>query len=161
MSYIIRECTEKDITILTHLLRYSFHDVAKRFNLTINNAPTHASNCTEEWIVKAFEKSIEYYILEYHNIPCGCVALEHANSEVCYLERLGILNNHRNKGFGKALVNHVIQETKKRNAKRVEIAIIAENLELKKWYEKQGFIERNTVKFEHLPFNVLFMYTEL
>ncbi|MFX1338082.1 MAG: GNAT family N-acetyltransferase [Promethearchaeota archaeon] len=161
MSYIIRECTEKDIKILTRLLRQSFHDVAKRYNLTIQNAPSHPSNCTEEWIIKSFENGIKYFILEQQNIPYGCVALEQANSEVCYLERLGVLIDHRHKGYGKALVNYIIQEAKKRNAKRVEIGIIAENVQLKKWYERQGFIERNTVKFEHLPFNVLFMYKEL
>jgi N-acetylglutamate synthase-like GNAT family acetyltransferase len=161
MSFIIRDSTGNDISLLTKLIRQSFKDVAERFNLTAHNAPNHPSNCTEEWIIKAIQNGNNYYILEHQNIPCGCVALEQANSEVCYLERLGILPNYRNKGFGKALVNHIIQKARNRNAKRVEIGIIAENIELKNWYKKQGFIERSTMKYKHLPFEVLFLFKDL
>ena len=161
MSVIIRDSTENDISLLTNIIRQSFKDVAERFNLTIQTAPNHPSNCTEEWIIKAIQNGNKFYILEHKNIPCGCVALEQANSEVCYLERLGILPNYRNNGFGKALVNHIIQEARNRNAKRVEIGIMAENIELKNWYIKQGFIERDTMKYKHLPFKVLFMFKEL
>jgi len=157
MSFIIRDSTEDDISLLTDLIRESFKDVAERFNLTAYNAPSHPSNCTEEWIIKAIQKGNKYYILEYQGVPCGCVALEEANSEVCYLERLSVLPNYRIKGFGKALVNHIIHKAKKITAKRIEIGIIAENLELKNWYIKQGFIERDIIKYEHLPFKVLFL----
>jgi len=161
MSTIIREATKQDSSILTYLIKKSFSDVAERFNLTLQNAPSHPSNCTEDWTIKAIEKGIKFYILEHENIPCGCVALDQANAEICYLERLGVLPGCRNNGFGKALVNHIILEAKKLKLKRIEIGIIAENLILKKWYINQGFIEKSTVKFEHLPFLVLFMYITL
>ncbi len=158
MSITIRESKKKDSPLLTKIIRFAFSDVAKRFNLTIQNAPSHPSNCTEEWIINALNKGVKYYILEYETIPCGCVAIEQANTEVCYLERLGVLPDYRNKGFGKALVNHVILEAKKLNLKRIEIGLMAENLILKNWYKKLGFIERNTVDIDHLPFKVLFMF---
>jgi len=125
------------------------------------NTPTHPSNCSTEWIEDALDEGIRYYILEFQNKPCGCIALEIAQPDVCYLERLAVLLKYRKKGFGKALVNHLIQEARDMKIKRIEIGIIAENIELKKWYEKFGFMEIKTVEFDHLPFNVSFMFKNL
>ena len=43
----------------------------------------------------------------------------------------------------------------------MEIGVISEDTELKDWYRKFGFVQKNTKKFEHLPFIVAFMFVEL
>jgi hypothetical protein len=43
----------------------------------------------------------------------------------------------------------------------VEIGIISEDIELKDWYGKFGFVQKSTRKFDHLPFIVAFMFVEL
>ncbi|MFX0070232.1 MAG: hypothetical protein ACFFAO_03990 [Candidatus Hermodarchaeota archaeon] len=53
MSIIIRNAKKDDIDVLTYIIKNSFYDVAKKFSLTIENAPTHPSNCTNEWIITA------------------------------------------------------------------------------------------------------------
>jgi N-acetylglutamate synthase-like GNAT family acetyltransferase len=161
MSTTIRQATIDDTFLLTALIRSSFRDVAERFSLTVANCPTHPSNCAPEWIEAAFQKDIRYYILEDKSIACGCVALEQARPGVCYLERLAILPQFRQRGFGQALVNHIIAEAKKLDIGRVEIGIIAEHLELKDWYQRQGFVTENTTHFQHLPFEVTFMFREI
>lgn len=161
MKFGIRNATRDDITLLVTIIRDSFRDVADRFDLTPANCPTHPSSCTAEWIEEALEKGITYYVLETDGIPCGCAALEHANPNVCYLERLAVLPQFRCRGFGEALVNHVCDEAKKLGAKRVEIGTIAEHAELNEWYEKLGFRLKSTAEFEYLPFRVTFMYKEV
>ena len=89
--------------------------------------------------------------------PAGCIALERANSDVCYLERLAVLPPFRRHGFGRALVNHAIDEARKLGVKRVELGVISEQADLREWYEKQGFSVTTTARFEHLPFEVAFM----
>jgi len=64
-------------------------------------------------------------------------------------------------GFGKALVNHVINEAKKLGDCHIEIGIISDQIELREWYKKLGFSIKNETKFEHLPFKVTFMSKEL
>jgi len=39
----------------------------------------------------------------------------------------------------------------------VSIGIIANDTQLKQWYKKIGFAEGETRKYEHLPFDVMFM----
>jgi len=158
---IIKEASKTDIPVLLGILRKSFAGVAKRFNLTVDNCPKNLAFCTEQRIKDDFDRGLNYYILEDDGQSCGCVALEKAGSDVCYLERLAVLPEHRKKGFGKTLVNHIFDTAQTMGMRRVEIAIIAEDAELKNWYEKFGFVEKETKKFDHLPFVVAFMFVEL
>jgi diamine N-acetyltransferase len=161
LSPKIRPCTQKDIDILVETIRKSFQDVAKRFDLTQENAPRHPSNCTEDWIKKDLERGVNYFVIENENIIAGCIALELANSDVCYLERLAVLPNQRRRGFGKALVAHVLSQAKSLGTHHVNIGIIAEHTELKNWYKEIGFVEGETKEFSHLPFHATFMSYEL
>jgi N-acetylglutamate synthase-like GNAT family acetyltransferase len=154
---VIRQATRDDVPVLAEVIRAAFRDVADRFALTAETCPTHPSNCAMAWIEQALDKGVRYYIGEEGGKACGCVALERANPEVCYLERLAVLPEYRRNGFGKALVDHVLAAARALGARRVEIGIIAEHRELKDWYLRLGFSMRDTVRFEHLPFAVMFM----
>jgi len=157
----IKEATKEDILLLTHLIRVSFRDVAEKFHLTPRNAAKHPSNCTEEWVRTALDKGHRYFLLEALEGPCGCAALERANSQVCYLERLAVLPEMRKRGFGEILVRHAVEEARKIGAQRLEIGIIAAQSDLRDWYIKRGFVWMRTRRFEHLPFEVAFMFMGL
>ena len=157
MGSMIRACKKEDTQILTETVRKSFQDVAERFGLTKENAPRHPSNCTADWIQKDMDRGVTYFVLENENRVAGCIALEVANQEVCYLERLAVLPDQRNRGFGKSLVNHALSDAKSFGANQVNIGIIAKHTELKNWYKKIGFIEGESKDFPHLPFRVTFM----
>jgi diamine N-acetyltransferase len=153
----IRQATAIDISLLTSIIRISFRDVADRFSLTPDNAPKHPSNCADNWIEKDLARGVIYYILESNGLSVGCAAIEQGSPEVCYLERLSVLPVERSKGFGRALVYKVFFKAKTLGAREVQIGIIAQHTELKEWYEKIGFRERETKDFAHLPFRVSFM----
>ena len=157
----IRAAGSADVPVLSGLIRVSFRDVAERFALNLENCPKHPSNCTEEWIENDFARGVAYYILESDGKPVGCVALEKANPELCYLERLGVVPQSRRQGFGKALVDHVFYEARALGAKQIGIGIISDDTELKLWYQRIGFVEKETKEFDHLPFLVTFMSYEL
>jgi N-acetylglutamate synthase-like GNAT family acetyltransferase len=158
---VLRQANLADVSILLNILRTSFAGVAERFNLTTENCPKNLAFCTEQRIEDDFERGLKYYVLEEVRQTCGCVALEKAGADVCYLERLAVLPEHRRKGFGKALVNHIFDMAIEMGMQRVEIGIISEDAELKDWYRKFGFVQKDTKKFDHLPFIVAFMFAEL
>lgn len=153
----MRKAGPQDVTLLCSLIRDSHRDVAERFGLTQENCPRHPSNCTQEWIEKDLLKGVDYYILEHDDTPAGCVAIEQASPEVCYLERLSVLPEQRRNGLGRALVTNVLLKAKMLGACEVGIGIIAQYTELKVWYKKIGFIVGETKEFAHLPFSVTFM----
>ncbi len=157
----IRMAKNHDVNLLSNIIRASHKDVAQKFHLTIDNCPKHPSNCSNGWIEKDLDRNVNYYILDQDKKSIGCIALEHANPDVCYIERLSVLYENRHNGFGKKLVDHAIDAAKALGVKEISIGIIAEFTELKKWYLKIGFIEGEIREFAHLPFRVLLMTYKL
>jgi N-acetylglutamate synthase-like GNAT family acetyltransferase len=103
----IRQATEKDIHVLSGIIRNSFRDVADKFGLTPQNCPKHPSNCDDSWVDAEMQKGITYCLLEIDSQPAGCVALERSTSTICSLNRLAVLPQSRRKGLGQALVSHI------------------------------------------------------
>ena len=161
MEYRIRTCTREDVGVLAETIRGSFRGVAERFGLTEENCPRHASNCTADWIENDMDRGVTYFVLESEGRVAGSVALERAKPEVCYLERLAVLPDQRKRGFGKALVSHVLSEAGALGCRRVGIGVIADQAELKDWYRRFGFVETENREFPQLPFLVTFMSCEL
>ncbi len=160
-EFIFREAFIDDADELAFIIQTSFRTVASRFNLTEQNAPTHPSNCTTDWIRAALSKGIKFYILTSANSSIGCVALEKVNNNICYIERLSVLPSYRFKGYGSRIVEEFLLKVRELDIKRVEIGIIAEDATLTTWYEKRGFILKDTKKFDHLPFTVAFLYRNI
>jgi GNAT superfamily N-acetyltransferase len=156
----IRETGMLQAATLASLIRESYRDVAQRFDLTPQNCPKHPSNCTPDWVEKDMDRGVVYYCLDQHEIPVGCVALEKANAQEGYLERLAVLPDNRRNGLGRALVHHVFEVAIAVGLSRIGIGIISQQLDLKQWYEKMGFVEQEIKTFPHLPFRVsLLSYT--
>jgi N-acetylglutamate synthase-like GNAT family acetyltransferase len=103
-SMQIREANTADIPLLSRLIRESFRDVAERFCLTAENCPKHPSNCTDAWVENDLKRGVAYFILEKDNTAAGCVALEKASADVCYLGRLAVAPRCRKNGFVEAEV---------------------------------------------------------
>lgn len=157
MGIQIRVGTKADIHVLVEIIQDSFLDVAERFGLTPQNSPTHPSNCKPDWLLREMNRGVIFYMLENDGQPVGCVALEKISDEVCYLERLAVLPQERRKGFGEALVKHVLSKARLLDVYRVGIGIIAEHKELQNWYEKLGFEEVESKRFPQLIFQVTLM----
>jgi N-acetylglutamate synthase-like GNAT family acetyltransferase len=158
---IIRQANKSDIDVLISILRSSHRDVAKRLKLTKENCPKFLGFCAEQRVKSDFDKGVKYYILEQDNQPLGCIALEKASQDVCYLERLSVLPEHRKKGYGKMLVNHLFEQAGKIGIRRVEIGMISKDRKLKSWYEKLGFVQTGAKKFDHLTFEVAFLSADI
>lgn len=154
---MIRPAAPNDARILVDLIRRGFRDVAERFDLDGDNCPKHPSNCTLAWIQLDFERGVRYFIAEQDGVSVGCVGLEEAGGNVCYIERLTVLPAFRRRGIGRGLLSRATGEAKDLGASRLEIGIISDDLPLREWYQRSGFAVTGTGHFPHLPFEVTFM----
>jgi GNAT superfamily N-acetyltransferase len=161
MPPLIRPAALTDVPVLNDIIRAAFATVARDFNLTPNNCPAHPSNSQPEWVTKAMDRGVSFFLLEEDGRAAGCVALEQAGPDLCYMERLAVPPALRNQGRGLLLVRQALDIAAARGARRVEIATIAGQLDLRHWYEKQGFIMIRTARFDHLPFEVAFLGLDL
>ena len=94
-------------------------------------------------------------------MPVGCVCFDKVDEMTCQLGRLAVLPAYRLNGIGKRLVQTVESEAMACGIEKVDISVIAEHTSLKEWYLGLGFVEGNKARFEHLPFEVLFMSRKL
>jgi len=153
--------TEKDADPLAKLIRTSYADVARRFLLTPKNCPKHPSNCTHAWVTRDLQRGVHYALLTSDTVLIGCVGVEKASVDNCYLERLAVRPGARSQGCGTRLVLHALDLAKSMDALTAGIGIIAADTGLKKFYRALGFNEGKTKTFPHLPFEVAFMQISL
>lgn len=157
MPFKIKPITEKDITDSADIVRRSFKTVADEFHLTSKNAPTNGAFLEDGKLLGEYRKGIKMFGLFEGEAQIGFVAVEQKDKETFYLEKLAVLPEYRCKGYGKALMDYVMQYVKNTGGKFISIGIIYENKPLLKWYKKFGFVETGTKLFPHLPFTVCFM----
>lgn len=69
----------------------------------------------------------------------GFVAIESAGKETYYIERLSVLPEFRNKGYGTKLLDFVFNYVKKVGGEKISIALMDNNVLLKNWYSAYGF----------------------
>ena len=153
----IRAGSLDDADLISGTIAASFEDVARRFDLTRANCPTHPSFYTRQKAADDLGRGLCYYIAELDGRPAGCAAIEQPNDTTCYLERLAVQPFERRRGIGQTLVEKVLAEATARRAGEVGIAIIAAHADLRRWYEKIGFVVTETKRFPHLPFSVTFL----
>ena len=138
------------------VIRDSFRTVALEFGLNEGNCPTHPSLITLDKLAVLEEKA-KLFGLFLNDKQVGFVAVEKADGEVYYLDKLAVLPEYRHKGYGRYLVDFVVSYVKEQGGQKVSLGMINESTVLKNWYKKLGFSETETKKFEHLPFTVCFM----
>ena len=154
---------EKDEALDTsvEIVRRSFRTVAEELNLTPDNAPTHPSFITLEQLEELRKKGLVFYGYFLEDMQVGFVAIEKADDSLYYLEKLAVLPEYRHNGYGRELVQFVLDRAVETGAEKLSIGIIYEQTVLKDWYRDIGFRETGTRKFEHLPFTVGFMEIDL
>ena len=157
----IRQAAPSDPLVIAKVIKKAYATIARRYGLTLENCPKHPSNCSVEWIEKDVERGVQYYVIDSGAGIVGCVALEASAPKTCYLERLAVVPEHRNRGLGRRLVDHFLREAESRGFEKAGIGIIAKQRDLKAWYQTFGFVETGRTLFPHLPFEVCVMALRL
>ncbi|HOJ78589.1 MAG TPA: GNAT family N-acetyltransferase [Bacillota bacterium] len=155
---VIREIiSNTELEESLEVIRNSFLTVAEELNLTKENCPTNPAFVEFSDLKVLRDKGVWFYGLFVDEVQIGFVAVEKANEEVYYLEKLAVLPQYRHRGYGRRLMDFVSEQVKSWNGRKLSIGIINENERLKRWYQQYGFVEQSQKRFPHLPFTVCFM----
>lgn len=158
---MIRKIEKHEIDECANVIRISFGTVAKEFNLTRENCPTHTSFIESEKLYFQFEKGCPMFCYEKDDKIIGYFSLIPQSDGSIELDNLSVLPEYRHYGIGKEMVMFAAKTAKQMKAVKLKIGIIEENTQLKNWYIQLGFKHIGIQKFEHLPFTVGFMEKEL
>ena len=160
-TYVIREVNDDELDQCADVIRRGFGTVAEDFGLTIENVPTNGAFIKTERLAADREKGNKMYVLTEKEAIVGFMQLEKADAQRYYLQKISVLPECRHRGYGKKLLQFTDEKVREFGGKKIEIAIIEENEQLKKWYIQNGFTHTSTKKFEHLPFTVGFMQRDI
>ena len=94
------------------------------------------------------------YIFEDNNIPIGMfklTQLKYRCSHIGYVGGLAIHPDFGGKGFGKQMMQEIIELAKEKGILRLELSVGSENFQAQKLYEKLGFVQEGVLrKYTHL-----------
>ena len=159
---MIRETLkENELINSVKVIRDAFKTVAIEFKLNKNNCPTHPSFLTIKQLNELKKKGTRFFGLFLNDLQIGFVAIEKADEDTFFMEKLAALPEYRHKGYGGQLADYVFEYVKNSGGTTVSIGIIDEHTVLKNWYKTLGFQETGIKKFEHLPFTVCFMEKDI
>jgi ribosomal protein S18 acetylase RimI-like enzyme len=157
---VIKKVTqEDDFDRLAQVLNHSFLTVAYEFGLTEENCPTNSAFISGNTLKNQLTGEREFYRLVVQDKSIGFVAIEKSRKEAdtFYIEKVAVVPEYRHLQYGKHLMDFAINRIRELGGKRISIGIIDKNFVLKKWYERQEFVETGKKDFDHLPFRVCFM----
>ena len=157
----IREIAADELEHGAEVIRESFKTVAKELGLNRDNIPNHPSFMTVEQLKQLIEKGIKYFGLFLDGKQIGSVAVEKSDDSVYFLQKLAVLPEYRQMGYGRKLTNFVIDYVKNNGCKKLALGIWDRQAELKEWYRRLGFKVNSTREFEHLPLTVCLMDMEI
>lgn len=140
----IREIKNKTDLLESHkVIIKSFKTVADDFGLTIENCPTNIAFMKYKNLIEMKEKGIKMFGLFLDKTQIGFIAIEQANKKMYYIERLSVLPEHRNNGYGALLMDFAFNFVKKEGGEKISIALMDNNIILKNWYKAYGLLPDN------------------
>jgi diamine N-acetyltransferase len=145
------------------ILNVSHLTVAVEFGFTKDNNPSNNAFIDEPTLRNQLNNGIDLYTMSVNDNLMGCVAIEKSTKEtgIFYIEKVSVIPEYRNQGFGVKLMDFAISKIVELGGKIASVALIDSNAKLKNWYSSQGFIETGNKDFVHLPFRVCFMNKQL
>jgi len=157
----IREITGEKLDKSVAIIQRAFGTVADEMGYTEALVPVFPAFTTIEKLKELKARGAVFFGLFVDGKQVGFVAVEKENDGKYYMKRLAVPPELRHRGYGRELVNHVIEYVRNKGHQKLHITIVDENPVLKNWYLGMGFKETLVRKFEHLPFNVSFMELDI
>ena len=153
----IHSITPYELESALRIIRNSFATVADEFHLTKENCPGHTTIITLEKLKIKYDSGDRMYMYTLDSVPVGVFSLKQLDYETWELDHLAVLPEYRHCGIGKELLEFAEKTIQAQNGKLLKIGIMEENVKLKQWYMRNGFLSTETKRFAHLPFTVGFM----
>jgi ribosomal protein S18 acetylase RimI-like enzyme len=167
---MIKQLDISDLPLAAEVIRASFATVAKDFNITKENCPSHTSFVTTpERLRQHIDRGWQLYglydetgITDEHSssLLAGYVSLSKKSEDIYELHNLAVLPECRRKGYGRQLLDFCKAKVKEQGGNKITLGIIEENTVLKNWYAANGFVHTGMKWFKHLPFIVGYMEWE-
>lgn len=124
------------------VLRLGFGPQVDRFAITVENDPGYPAFWEVGDVARAVSRPAQLFAVRQDGDLIGCAFLcpSRRRPDEWQLRHLTVLPEARHHGHGERLVREGVRRAAAYDARVVRIGIIAENLELSRWYQRLGFV---------------------
>ena len=159
---MIKPIVKSDLLSCLEVFHRGYETVAIEFGLTEENCPDRGrASLPFEKLVFEFENGALMFGYFLENKIIGFLSLSLDKNAICKLNDIIILPEHRQKGYGKDLLEFCKNKAFELGANKIIIGMIDDNNKLKNWYIRNGFINVGYKKYDKAPFTVGFMECSL
>jgi len=148
MKFEVRKIRESDIEGFRAALDAVVSE--RKYLLTLE---TPSSQVIGDFVRANVENNYAQYVAEFQNEIIGWADIIPKQKEaVKHVGELGVgvIAEHRGKGIGKVLLQHVIEHSWENGLKRIELEVYSSNLDAVALYEKLGFEHEGTKRNDTL-----------
>lgn len=144
---MIRKATNKDITAISELYREQFREMAR----LIPDFIKEGDQSTEFLEKTVSDDNSDILVYDNEGEIVGFILLQAKTrpdfdfmlpGKYCYIMDIIVTENHRDKGFGTALMNAAKAWAKERDCNFINLDVLVNNHSAIKLYEKLGFIPK-------------------
>ena len=158
---MIKRIEKEELPMCLDFIHLCFSTVAETFGLTRENCPGHNAYMTMEKLENFWNWGYMMYGLFEQNqnraeelVGYFSISKDPEKKDTWILHNLCVKPQMRKQGYGRQLLDYAKEKVRELGGKILFLDFINEYTELKKWYFKNGFEFKGTVKYEHLPFTV-------
>lgn len=145
LNHNFKENTETKSVVLRNATKGDAREIAWQNSIYFN------IEFKEEDVLKAVEEDDNSfsYIAEVNNKIIGKVRLE-INGELGAIYGLGVIPEHRSKGYGREILIRSIEKLSDRNAKEIMLQVLTNNNNALNLYKSCGFEDTSTMNYYEL-----------
>lgn len=160
---MIRPMREEEIAVCVDVIKESFMTVAQEFGFTPENAGRFTAFATtpERLMWHYHGEHRPMFVFQEEGQIVGYYSLLLQENGECELNNLSVLPQYRHGKKGQALMEHAFAQAKELGCTKMNIGIVEENVQLRKWYEGLGAVHVGTQKFDFFPFTCGYLVKEL
>ena len=151
---MIKPITRADLPACLTVFHEGYETVAIEFGLTEENCPDRGRASLPfaklEAMYDAGTLMFGYYV---DDMLVGYLGMT-SRDDVCGIDDLSVLPEHRHKGYGKTLLDFGKAKAVSLGASKIRLGMIDDNKRLRKWYEENGFVTVAYKQYDGAPFLV-------
>ncbi len=153
----IRPVTENEIPDCLEVIHNSYETEAKAFGITEMNYPRHPCFMKlDDLILKCDWGYTLYAAFEGEKIV-ACFALSERSNGAYMLHLFSVLPKYRYKGVGAKCLEYAKATVVQNGGKALYAGMAHQSVSLRSWYEKNGFMQYETVRRIGKPFELSIM----
>lgn len=153
---VILKVKKSRLSECLHVIHEGYEPIAVRFGLTNENCPYRGrADLPLSVLEEEFSSGIKMYGYFEQDAMVGFLSIDRASEPK--INDVVVLPAFWRQGIGTALLEYAKTLSTQWGASKISLGMIDDNKELRKWYEKNGFINVGYQQYPNAPFLVGYM----